>query len=144
MSVRFDNVCCLITLAVVSIMLLGCDSEPTVDRYPVSGEVTLDKRPVSSATIRFISNQRNRDAVTIVENGMFQIQRDNGLAPGDYDVIVTPNNPELTVAIAAIEAGERDPLNARTIPAKYQRAGFLHATVVADSDNQCRFELTTR
>ncbi|EMI57672.1 hypothetical protein [Rhodopirellula sallentina] len=144
MSVRFDNVCCLITLAIVSIMLLGCDSEPTVERYPVSGEVTLDKRPVSSATIRFISNQRNRDAVTIVENGMFQIQRDNGLASGDYDVIVTPNNPELTEAMAAIEAGERDPLNARTIPAKYQRAGSLHATVVAGADNQCRFELTTR
>ncbi len=125
-------------------MLFGCDLNQTVERLPVTGEVTLDDRPVSSATIRFISNQRSGDAATIVSEGKFQIEQNNGLVPGQYDVVVTPNSPELNQAIEAIQSGDRDPLNARTVPSRYQRSGALQATVDPETDNHYRFELSSR
>lgn len=127
-----------------SFILLGCDLNQTIERLPVTGEVTLDDRPVSSATIRFISDQRSGDAATIVSEGKFQIEQNNGLAPGQYDVVVTPNSPELNEAIEAIQSGDRDPLNARSVPSRYQRSGALQATVDPETDNHYRFELSSR
>ncbi|EMI44286.1 carboxypeptidase-like regulatory domain-containing protein [Rhodopirellula sp. SWK7] len=144
MSSQIDNLCCFAVLSVSSFMLFGCDLNQTVERLPVTGEVTLDDRPVSSATIRFISNQRSGDAATIVSEGKFQIEQNNGLVPGQYDVVVTPNSPELNQAIEAIQSGDRDPLNARTVPSRYQRSGALQATVDPETDNHYRFELSSR
>ncbi|MCM2369007.1 carboxypeptidase-like regulatory domain-containing protein [Aporhodopirellula aestuarii] len=144
MNTRIDKICCFTALTVSSFMLIGCDPDPTVERLPVTGEVTLDDRPLSSATIRFISDQRSGDAATVITAGKFQFDQENGLAPGAYDVVVTPNSPELNEAIEAIQSGDRDPLQTRTVPARYQRSGALQATIDPDADNHYRFELSSR
>ncbi|WP_283432625.1 carboxypeptidase regulatory-like domain-containing protein [Neorhodopirellula lusitana] len=123
---------------------IGCGPNEPLERFSVTGEVTLDRKPVTSAMIRFIAEERSGDVVGVVTAGNFRIDQERGLTPGQYDVVVLPENPELAQAMQAIQSGDRDPLKSRTIPVRYQQAGLLHATVDPDTDNHYRFELTTR
>ncbi|MFG0266022.1 MAG: hypothetical protein ACF8AM_12870, partial [Rhodopirellula sp. JB055] len=63
---------------------------------------------------------------------------------GDHHVVITPQEPELNEAVAAIQNGDRDPLKSRAIPARYQSTGELRATIDAANVQPLTFELDKR
>lgn len=133
----------LITLSATMVGMVGCGPPPP-PRFAVSGHVTLNRQALGEGVIRFISKSRDGDVTAAIHAGQFHLDQADGPVAGDYDVVVTPLTPELTDAMAAIEAGDRDPLKIRSIPAKYQSPGTLRATVAAERDNQFDFELRGR
>ncbi len=124
--------------------MTGCGGPPPPPRFAVSGHVTLNRKPLSEGVIRFVSKSRGGDVIATIHDGDFRIDQPDGPVAGEYDVVVTPVTPELPGAMAAIEAGERDPLKIRSVPAKYQSPGELRATVAPDDENQFDFELRGR
>lgn len=84
------------------------------------------------------------DSVTIISEGRFAFDSTNGPSPGEHHVIVTPLEPEMNEAVAAMQNGDRDPLKSRSIPARYQSTGQLKATIDAANIHPLTFELTTR
>lgn len=123
---------------------IGCDQPSTTPRIAVSGQVSLRGKPLDEGAIRFVSKQRNADSTGTVVAGQFRIDQESGPRAGQYDVIITPLAPELSEAMASIQAGDRDPLHTRRIPLRYQKTGTLKATVDPEQLNEFRFELTSR
>ncbi len=132
---------CILSAA---LLLAGCGAEPAVPRVSVEGTVTLDGKPLAQALVRFVANADGHDAVATVNQGSFSLLNENGPTIGEHHVLVTPIEPELEQAMGSIQSGDRDPLRSRTVPAKYQSPGLLHATVLQDNANRFEFALTTR
>ncbi|TWT74314.1 hypothetical protein CA85_12010 [Allorhodopirellula solitaria] len=122
----------------------GCSEPASPPTFAVSGHVSLNRKPLNEGVIRFISPERSGDVTTTIQNGEYHFDQPSGPTAGDFDVVVTPVTPDLSDAQKAIEAGERDPLQVRAVPAKYQSPGELRATVAPDQENQFDFELRGR
>lgn len=133
-----------ITVSANMVGMLGCDAPP---RSAVSGHVTLSRQTLGEGVTRF-SKSRDGGVTAAIRAGQFHIDQADGPVAGDDAVAggdaVIPLTPKLTDPVAAIEAGSRDPLKIRFIPAKYQSPGTLRATVAAERDNQFDFELCGR
>ncbi|KLU02376.1 putative secreted membrane lipoprotein [Rhodopirellula islandica] len=137
----------LIAVALISVLPLGCSDSTEPERVEVSGHVTLGGKPLPRAMIRFVAIKSEpglHDSVTMISEGHFAFDSTNGPSPGEHHVMITPMEPEMNEAVAAIQNGERDPLNARSIPARYQSTGQLRATIDAANVQPLTFELTKR
>lgn len=135
---------CLGMLLSCGFLIAGCGPPAGPARVAIKGEVTLDGKPLNDALVRFVPKNDARGSCVLLQAGQFTVSPEDGPSPGDFDVVVTPNAPDAEQAIARIRSGERDPLKARQVPASYQKAGRLTATVTADGANEFRFELTSR
>ncbi|WP_233215701.1 hypothetical protein [Rhodopirellula bahusiensis] len=137
----------LLAVSLMAMLPLGCSDSPDAEHVAVSGQVTLRGKPLPSAMIRFVpmkSEPELHDSVTIISEGRFAFDSTNGPSPGEHHVIVTPLEPEMNEAVAAMQNGDRDPLKSRSIPARYQSTGQLKATIDAANIHPLTFELTTR
>ena len=135
------------SVALIVILSAGCSQAPESEHVAVSGEVTLGGKPLPSAMIRFTPVKTEpglHDSVTMISEGRFAFDSTTGPSPGEHHVIVTPLEPEMNEAVAAMQNGDRDPLNARTIPARYRSTGQLRATIDAANVQPLTFELTKR
>jgi len=74
-------ICILMTF----IFLLGCGEN---SKCTMSGSITLDGNPVKSGNISFypLGLETNRKVATVVENGKYQIETNEGLIPGKYKI----------------------------------------------------------
>lgn len=76
-----------ICIAMTFIFLLGCGEN---SNCTMTGSITLDGNPVKSGNISFYSQDTeiNKKIATVVENGKYQIETNEGLIPGKYKVEV--------------------------------------------------------
>jgi len=76
-----------ICIAMTFIFLLGCGEN---SKCTITGSITLDGNPVKSGNISFYSQdpETNKKIATVVENGKYQIETNEGLIPGKYKVEV--------------------------------------------------------
>lgn len=135
------------SIAWIVILSAGCSQAPESEHVAISGEVTLGGKPLPSAMIRFTPVKTEpglHDSVTMISEGRFAFDSTNGPSPGEHHVIVTPLEPEMNEAVAAMQNGDRDPLNSRTIPTRYRSTGQLKATIDAANVQPLTFELTKR
>jgi hypothetical protein len=85
------KVVCLITLALGVIAMVGC-SDGLPPRIPVSGKVTIDGRPVTFGSVRFVPADGGRQATAqIGKDGSFTLTAyttGDGCVPGTHRVAV--------------------------------------------------------
>ncbi len=133
----------LLAVALVCQLMCGCGSEPSAPRVAVEGTVTLDGKPLDGATIRFVPKGTGQGAATLLVDGRFRFDEATGPTAGEHQIVFSPPTPELPQAIAAMQSGQRDPLNIRAVPLQYQTPGRLQVTVADTDSNPLNFELSS-
>lgn len=117
--------------------LLGCSDGP--QRFPVSGTVELDGKPLSEGRIVFVPVDSGRTATGQIVDGKYSLSTDGqtGARPGSYRVAIKPPGNSV-----GEEAQER-PVSV-FVPERYQNESTseLEFTVSGSSANTADFPLT--
>lgn len=125
----------------VAIGLIGCNNTPPIPKsYPVSGEVTLDGKPMKSGEVTFSSvSEGIRDTVKVVD-GKFADE----VLPGERQIEIRSYVPVKTNnAMYASSNVNGEPSMENIIPAKYNTQSTMTATVKESEGNQYSFEVTS-
>ena len=118
----------------------GCGGD-AIDRLAVSGEVTLDGRPLDDASITLVPIGPGPSAGAEISAGNFTIERSVGPSPGKYRVEIRAYRgtgrqiPDDDAPGQMIEATE--PI----IPGRYNRDTELEVEVTVDGENHFQFAL---
>lgn len=127
-------------VAVTLLAFVGCGSDKRVepDRYPVTGTVTLDGKPLKKGDISFESED---DATSGLGSEGTEI------IDGKFELEARPGKK--TIRISAIEeVGEADETGLKetkeTIPAKYNDESTLEEEVKAEGENNFTFKLESK
>lgn len=134
----------MLSVASGCLLMSGCGGSAGAPRVAVEGAVTLDGKPLDGVTIRFVPKQTGQGAAALLVDGQFKLDAAAGPTAGEHLIVFSPPTPELPQAIEAMQAGQRDPLNARTVPFQYQTPGWLQATVTEADSEPLHFELSSR
>lgn len=130
------------------LILGGCSSATQSDglkREVVSGTVTLDGKPLDSASIQFIPVDPNSAGGTseIIRGGKFEIGKDRGPIAGTYNVSIS--TVDLTSNVSPDEApGEAPKPKKDPIPAKYNVKTTLKADIKAGEPNVLDYALESK
>ncbi len=133
-------------VSIVAAMIAGC-SNNDLNLASVSGHVTLDGQPVPGVLVTY--KPRELQGTTSYgltnDSGEYQLmytRTSAGALPGDYEVSLTPPPVASKSERAELEATGEAPLSTPpALPARYQQAGILTATVKA-GPNTIDFQLT--
>src|SRR5688572_558484 len=109
-------------LAVLTVVAAGCDRAPAPPkRGKISGKITLDRKPVAKANVRFIALEASGfNARAAVKDGVYEVPEEQGLSKGKYRV-------EFSVPISGRRVPNPDIPGAwldeprETLPARYHR-----------------------
>ena len=123
---------------VLLLVLAGCSSN---NRVAVSGDVTLDGKPLDGGAISFRPAPGNASSSSggQIRQGRFQLTADRGLAPGKYLVTVQAFQP----TGRTIKDGQSGQMVPEQAEVKYREVGKLEAVVAASGTNQFQFQLTS-
>lgn len=162
-SVRSGQRTCLWSLALVKLLFLcGCFNSDGPTRYPVSGFVTLDNKPLKNGVIRLIpqvaikpSNGSTQapvgsGAMAEIVNGEFRFTKENGPVAGNHRVEID-SRPHLEFEIddersfaTEMKRTGRSPLAKNDVPAMYNSASTLTVLVTEESIQPLKFELRSK
>src|SRR4051794_9647239 len=143
---------CLLPLFVVAMGLgaPGCSgTDDGLPREAVSGNVTLDGKPLANGAIQFTPSGGDKSGVSVgagspIANGRYSIERDKGLVPGSYKVTVNAAGaPGGGDAGKPAEPGRPTKASRPTelIPSKYNSGTTLTAEVKKGGPNTFDFPL---
>jgi hypothetical protein len=114
-------------LFVVLSWLSGCGSEPA--RFPVSGSVVLDGKPMPDCILTFVPLNVQATGVTVsVDGGLFDTGS-TGLVAGDYRLLFNDIQPDLEEFEEARASSKGLPLNRPKVPLRYTVDNELRVTV---------------
>jgi hypothetical protein len=143
------------------LLIVGCGDETGLaKRYPVSGTVTYQDKPVAKGQIHFLptdpKSTTQREANGFIENGHFTLTTatpGDGALPGPYHVTITAveiDTTQINETVAKYGGGGRQQDIAKAtkkakslVPPKYQlpETSELKATV-KEGSNTFEFKLT--
>lgn len=131
MVARYSTLCLLLGLAIS----LGCTAQRAApSRFPVSGTVSIDGKPLDKGIIYFKTvSEGSVDALDIVD-GKFSGE----VEPGERRVEITALRPAQG-GTPGMDAGEEN-----YIPAKYNTKSTLSATVAEGQTNEFDFPVTSK
>lgn len=127
----------------------GCGGGATdsLPRHAASGNVLLDKKPLSSGSIAFDPVDPGKpNAVSVgatIRDGSYSVPQSEGLTPGSYRVSI---NSTAEIAAVSLTEAPGAPPKARPkdlVPEKYNAKSTLKAEVKADESNRFDFELSS-
>jgi len=140
-----------------AVVILGCgDTTGLPKRYPVSGTVTYQGKPVEKGSINFIATAADgRSAAGEIQNGEYSLttaEPGDGAIPGKYKVTVVAVDIDTTQLKAIAKGGQfhHDKAFAKAnrtakklVPSKYQvpEMSDLTAEVKAQTNSGVNFEL---
>ena len=122
---------CLVWCAVV---VYGCGSGTEIDRFPVTGTVTLDGAPLDNGTIRLLDPNGGADGGAIA-NGTFSLRATAGSKRVEIEA-----TQESTKEVEGKEGTGITQIE-HLVPAQYNRNSSLTAEISADEPNELEFEL---
>jgi hypothetical protein len=134
-------------LVLLALTLAGCgDPGDNLPRQPVSGNVTLDGKPVERGTISFQPTSELPTAAAVAINGgQYSIARAQGLVPGTYQVKISSTPQPAPEAVSADGSppppGKPTPPPKDLIPAKYNSSSTLSSEVKEGASNTFDFSL---
>jgi len=137
-------------LSVLAVLLnSGCSDDDGPRRMPVSGSVTVDSQPLNSGVIRFIpaGESAGPGAMAKIVDGDFRFTTQNGPVCGSHRVeveVVDHLNFEIDDERAFAESvrkSGKSPMAKNPIPAAYNSASTLTATVTESEQQPLLFEL---
>jgi hypothetical protein len=128
-------------LAISLAALVGCNDGP--QRMPVKGTVSLDGQPLATGNLLMTPLKKGPVAGCDIKNGSFEMPSERGPGPGEYRVEITAYRPtgkkvfdtDLNVAAETLEP---------IVPARYNTASELTATVSAETENEFKFDLQSK
>jgi hypothetical protein len=130
--------------------LAGCGEEAVGrPREAISGTVTLDGRPLPDGMIQLIPTSAREGTVggAAVKDGKFSIKRQEGLAPGEYRVVINSRGESGGAATHPDEApGLVEPSDTPRdlIPARYNTDSILKAEIKTGAPNTFDFPLKSK
>lgn len=130
----------LIILATMTIVAsAGCHRS---DRCPLTGEVTLDGKPLAGATISFQPAPGSTGGTSgglLDDSGCFSIPAQNGLISGKYAVSI---QKWIGTGRFRIDVDSGKPIEI-TAPIPFKEDGILDVAITNEGPNQFEFHLTT-
>jgi hypothetical protein len=147
----YSRAWCWALMAAVAVAIAGCGRAAT-DRRSVSGEVTLDGKPVDGGNIQIDPLDAKQTSATgaLIQVGRYSIPRQTGLAPGKYRVRIYWADRKVkadSVPGAPGSAGPPGPMSVaplkELIPAKYNTESELTIEVLPNDANKFDFALST-
>jgi len=127
----------------------GCSGDNGPVRMAVTGRVILDTEPLNSGVIRFIpaGESAGPGAMAKIVDGEFQFTAQNGPVCGNHRVEVEAGDylnfeidDEQAFAEAVRKSG-KSPMAKNPVPAAYNSASTLTATVTASNQQPMLFQL---
>lgn len=121
----------------------GCGSGDTPDRRAISGDVTLDGRPLDEGAILLeppSASHRGMAVGATIRRGSFAIARESGPTPGTYRVRIYSSSGVQAPPGKGQSQGTRRPMQERLPPA-YNVASELKADVSVGGPNHFRYDL---
>jgi hypothetical protein len=117
-----------IPLCLMFASLVGCGKQ--IDRFAVSGKVTLDGKLVLKAVIAFepVGSTQGSGAVCVIKDGMFDLKTEAGLHAGKYAVRISDEKPELDEFEENRFSGKA-PIPRPTIPIAYAQRDVFEVTI---------------
>jgi hypothetical protein len=127
--------------AIALAAFVGCSDGP--QRIPVKGTVSLDGQPLATGSLLMTPLSKGPVAGCDIKDGSFVMPSERGPGPGVYRVEITAYRPsgkkvydsDFNVSTEALEA---------IVPAQYNTASELTATVSAETENEFTFDLKSR
>lgn len=133
---------------VVSILsfILGCGGTPKdpLKRQPVSGNVTLDGKPMDQGSISFqpLTEAGATASGATIAAGHYKIPAESGLAPGEYRVVILSPEPEAPrSADEMMNNPSTEPRKERVAP-KFNTATELKVSIKEGAPNTADFAVT--
>ena len=139
----------LVVLCLPVPLLVGCGRGNSLDRQAVSGQVTLDSKPLDRGSIQFCPElaQGGIFAGTLIVDGKYDVPGDKGLPPGKYKVRISAAQPDTPPTSPKSQSGfatsSPPPLRER-LPAHYNANTTLTVEVKAGGGNVFDFALTSQ
>ena len=126
-----------------SLSLSGCGADDPWGRREVTGQVSLDGKPLVQGSIRFepVGKQPGVTAGAVIRDGKYEIARERGLAAGSYRVSISAPPDDLLPPRPSMNAPR--PLPKDRIPTRYNTNSELVVEVGAQDPAILNFELTS-
>jgi hypothetical protein len=124
-------------LALISLVATGCGAGGGgLDRKAISGEVTLDGRPLAAGSILFDPEAEGTGTLVggLIRRGRFEVERAKGPVPGRYVVRIYASSGVQSRPVAGPPGNASRPM-VELIPAPYNTQSTLHADVTANGPN---------
>lgn len=150
MQTTIARIFCLLALFAASLAGCSCRSQgPNYNELgliEVSGQVTMDNKPLAGATVRFEGQAGQFSSGITDANGNFSLRYDSnktGCLPGEKTVRITIGGGEESEEGAVLEGADGKVIaKAQKIPARYNTETVLNASV-SPSNTTFKFELTS-
>lgn len=128
---------------VVVTVLMGCGNPSA--RQSLTGKVTLDGRPLSEGSIRFVpaAGTLGPSAGGAIKDGTFSIDAEKGTLCGSFRVEITATR-KTGKKIKEPMSGEIMEVQTQFLPARYNSDSQLTAEVKSNEANQFDFALESR
>jgi len=130
----------------LGLALTGCGgATDNLPRQAVSGEVTLDGKPLPSGSIQFVPESATTatEAGAAIQDGRYAIARDQGPVPGKYVVRIYGSSGQIVQPEDGIP-GSVHPMPKELIPLKYNTKTTLSAEVKPEAPNAFDFKLDSK
>jgi hypothetical protein len=142
----------MIIVAALLILISGCSSDEGPVRFATTGTVQLDGIPMSSGVIRFVPAEGNGGpaAVAKIIGGEFDFTSADGPIAGPHRVEIEATDhqnfaiDDESAFAAQMQKTGRSPLANNPVPAIYNSASTLTATVENRPDQTFDFDLKTK
>ena len=136
-------------LVLAACWLSGCGgATDDLPRVAVSGRVTLDGKPLDTASISFQPDgQDNKSPVAVggsVMAGSYSIAKAEGPTPGKYRVSIDSSGDSGTPPPGEAPGAPPRAVTKALVPDKYNTKSTLTAEITPGSANTINFELTTK
>jgi hypothetical protein len=128
-------------LALALAVFTGCSDGP--QRMPVKGTVSLDGQPLATGSLLMTPLKKGPVAGCDIKNGRFEMSGERGPGPGEYRVEITayrPTGKKLYDSDFNASTETLEPI----VPARYNAASELTATVSAETENEFKFDLKSK
>jgi hypothetical protein len=125
------------------VLAAGCGSDDSRGRRAISGDVTLDGRPLGEGVILLEPRSATDPGMTVgatIRRGSFAIPRDQGPAPGSYRVRIYSSSGVQAPPGEGQSEATRRPMVER-LPSAYNTRSQVGVDVTADGPNRFRFDL---
>ncbi len=126
-----------VPLLVIGFALPGCGSDgpPQPERYPVSGTVTLDGKPLETGTIYF---------KTVATGGIDGMEIHGGQFSGDAEAGERRVEISSMRTIIADMGGMQSEAQVNDIPPRYNSESNVTVNVTPEGPNDFTFEVTSK
>lgn len=131
-------------LFVLATSVAGCGGSDGIERYGVSGTITLDGEPLDTGAIQFgPEDGQGMSGGAAIQDGTYEIPADRGLPAGKYRVRISSAGgapqPEEEAPGESLEN-----LATERIPAKYNVNSQETVEITTDGDNTFNFDISSK